>query len=55
MKLSKEERRILVELICCEQTYMIGNYPYSYNKERYKKLEILKTKIKYMEEYKDEN
>lgn len=48
MKLSKDERRILIELICNEQTHMIMKHPELYKNNKYKQLEKLKVKIKDM-------
>lgn len=45
---SKEEKKILIELICNEQTHMIIKDHTKYESEKYKKLEELKVKIKDM-------
>lgn len=44
--INKEEKKILIELICNEQTHMIIKDHTKYNSEKYKKLEELKVKIK---------
>lgn len=46
--LSKEERKMIIELICNEQTHMIIKDHTKYNSDKYKKLEVLKIKIKDM-------
>ena len=46
--LTKEEKKILIELICNEQTHMIIKDHTKYESEKYKKLEELKVKIKDM-------
>lgn len=46
MKFSREERKILIDLICNEQTHMIMKNPKSYMKKSYKELEKLKIKVK---------
>lgn len=46
MKLSKQEKRIIIELICNEQTHMIIKDSSKYSSEKYKELEKLKIKIK---------
>lgn len=43
---SKEERKILIELISNEQIHMIIKDHTKYNSDKYKKLEELKVKIK---------
>ena len=48
MKLNKEEKKMLIELICNEQTHMIVKYHNKYDSDKYKKLEELKVKIKDM-------
>lgn len=48
MKLSKEEKKLLIELICNEQTHMIIKNHTKYESEKYKSLESLKIKIKDM-------
>ena len=49
MKLNKEEKKMLIELICNEQTHMIIKHPDRYQSDLYKNLEKLKVKIKDME------
>ena len=46
--IAKEEKKILIELICNEQTHMIIKDHTKYESEKYKKLEELKIKIKDM-------
>ena len=46
--LNKEERRLLIELICDKQTKMIVKDYNSYDSDKYKRLEVLKIKIKDM-------
>lgn len=46
--MTKEERKILIELICDEQTRMIIKDCTRYKTEKYRKLEKLKVKIKDM-------
>ena len=46
MRLNKEEKKMLIELICNEQTYMIVKDHTKYDSQKYKKLEELKIKIK---------
>ena len=46
MILNKEEKKILIELICNEQTHMIIKDNTKYESQKYKKLEELKIKIK---------
>ena len=48
MKLDKEEKTMIIELICNEQTHMIVKDHIKYNSNKYKKLEELKIKIKDM-------
>ncbi len=48
MKLNKEEKKLLIELICNEQTKMIVKDHNLYDSPRYIKLESLKVKIKDM-------
>ena len=48
MKLNKEEKKMLIELICNEQTHMIIKEHTKYESDKYKKLEELKIKIKDM-------
>lgn len=44
-----EEKRMLIELICNEQTHMIIKDHSKYRSDKYNKLEKLKVKIKDME------
>lgn len=46
MELSNEERKILINLICNEQTHMIKKDHTKYESDEYKALEKLKVKIK---------
>ena len=46
--LSKDDKKIMIELICNEQTHMIVKDHTKYESEKYKKLEELKVKIKDM-------
>ena len=46
MKINKEEKKLLIELICNEQTHIIVKDHTKYEYEKYKKLEELKVKIK---------
>ena len=46
MRLNKEEKKMLIELICNEQTHMIVKDHTKYGSQKYKKLEELKIKIK---------
>lgn len=46
--LSKEEKKMLIELICNEQTHMIIKDHTKYDSNKYKSLEALKVKIKDM-------
>lgn len=46
MTFNKEEKRLLIELICDEQTNMIVEDNSLYGSNRYKLLEELKIKIK---------
>lgn len=46
MSFSKEEKKIIIELICNEQTQMIVEDSSNYVSDRYKKLEEVKVKIK---------
>lgn len=48
--LSKEEKKMLIELICNEQTHMIIKDHTKYESDKYKHLEELKVKIKDFEE-----
>lgn len=43
---SKEEKKMLIELICNEQTHMIIKDHTGYESDKYKKLEELKIRIK---------
>lgn len=44
--LTKHEKKIIIELICNEQTHMIIKDHNKYNSDKYKKLEELKVKFK---------
>ena len=46
MKLNKEEKKLLLELICNEQVHMIIKDHTKYESEKYKNIEELKIKIK---------
>ena len=46
MTLNKEEKKVLIELICNEQTHMIVKDHTKYDSQKYKKLEKLNVKIK---------
>ena len=46
MRLNKEEKKLLIELICNEQTHMIVKDHTKYDSDKYRKLEKLKVKIK---------
>ena len=46
--LNKEEKKMIIELICSEQTHMIIKDHTKYDSDKYKKLEVLKIKIKDM-------
>lgn len=46
--MENEEKKILIELICNEQTHMIMKNHKKYKSDKYKKLEQLKVKIKDM-------
>lgn len=46
MKLSKSEKKMLINLICQEQTKMIVKDPESYENPDYRNLEKIKVKIK---------
>ena len=46
LSLSKEEKKLLMELICNEQIHMIIKNHTRYDSDKYKKLEELKIKIK---------
>ena len=47
-KMTENEKKLLVELICNEQTHMIVKDHTRYNTDKYKELEALKIKIKDM-------
>ena len=44
--MDKEERKVLIELICNEQTHMIIKDHTKYVSDKYRKVEELKVKIK---------
>lgn len=46
MIFTKEEKKMIIELICNEQTHMIIKDSSKYSSDKYKKLEELKVKIK---------
>lgn len=46
--MNKEDKKLLLELICNEQTHMIVKDHTKYESDRYKHLEKLKVKIKDM-------
>ena len=46
MKLNKEEKKLIIELICNEQTHMIIKDNTKYESDKYVRLEELKVKIK---------
>lgn len=46
----KDEKKMIIELICNEQTHMIVKDHTKYDSDKYKKLEELKVKIKDFEE-----
>ena len=46
--LNKEEKKMIIESICNEQTHMIIKDHTKYDSDKYKKLEVLKIKIKDM-------
>ena len=46
MKLNKEEKKLLLELICNEQVHMIIKDHTKYESDKYVRLEELKVKIK---------
>ena len=46
MKINKEAKKLLIELICNEQTHMIVKDHTKYDSDKYRKLEELKVKIK---------
>ena len=50
MTLNKEEKKMIIELICNEQTHMIIKDNTKYDSDKYKKLEELKVKVKDFEE-----
>ena len=50
MTLNKEEKKMIIELICNEQTHMIIKDHTKYDSDKYKKLEELKVKVKDFEE-----
>ena len=47
-KMTENEKKLLIELICNEQTHMIIKDHTRYNTDKYKELEALKIKIKDM-------
>lgn len=46
IKMCREEKKMLIELICNEQTHIIIKDHTKYESDKYKKLEELKVKIK---------
>lgn len=46
VSMDKEEKKLILELICNEQIHMIIKDHTEYESEKYKKLEKLKVKIK---------
>lgn len=46
MILDKEEKKILIELICNEQTQIIVENSSNYVSDKYKKLEEIKVRVK---------
>ena len=50
MNFNKEEKKLLLELICNEQIHMIIKDHTKYDSDKYKKLEELKVKVKDFEE-----
>lgn len=48
--LTKDEKKMIIELICNEQTHMIVKDHTKYDSDKYKKLEELKVRIKDFEE-----
>ena len=48
IKMTENEKKLLVELICNEQTHMIVKDHTSYDTDEYKELEALKVKVKDM-------
>ena len=49
VRLTKEDKKMLIELICDEQTRMIVKDHTEYHSKKYKNLEVLKIKIKEIE------
>lgn len=49
VRLTKEDKKMLIELICDEQTRMIVKDHTKYHLKKYKNLEVLKIKIKEIE------
>ena len=49
VRLTKEDKKMLIELICDEQTRMIVKDHTKYLSKKYKNLEVLKIKIKEIE------
>ena len=52
--MNKEEKKLLLELICNEQIHMIIKDHTKYESEKYQKLEALKIKINKLNKYEDE-
>lgn len=48
MKLTKEDRKAIIELICDKQTQIIVKDHSKYNSSKYKYLEALKIRVKDM-------
>ena len=48
IKMTENEKKLLVELICNEQTHMIVKDHAKYKSDKYKALEKLKVKVKDM-------
>lgn len=48
--MNKEEKKLLIELICNEQTHMIIKDPNKYESDKYTYLERLKIKVKDLRE-----
>lgn len=48
--LTKDEKKMIIELICNEQTHIIVKDHTKYDSDKYKKLEELKVKIKDFED-----
>ena len=46
VEINKEDKKMIIELICNEQTHMIVKDHTKYDSDKYKKLEELKIKIK---------